>query len=67
LDKVFFTTSKNKNKDGAIDNRELIEILGIKLNEVDFKIWGELISGIDKNHDGKISIEEFFSMMYSKE
>eukprot|EP00831_Metopus_contortus_P078750 TRINITY_DN7688_c0_g1_i1.p2 TRINITY_DN7688_c0_g1~~TRINITY_DN7688_c0_g1_i1.p2 ORF type:complete len:101 (+),score=26.11 TRINITY_DN7688_c0_g1_i1:166-468(+) len=57
--------SLDSNSDGTIETRELRKIFSIKLEHDEVKVWDSIIEKADKNHDGKIDLNEFVAMMYS--
>jgi len=48
---------------GYIESKELKNILGGSIENLDDETWKEMVSEVDTNGDGKISFEEFSQMM----
>jgi len=53
----------DKDGNGSITADELKEVLGGQLSNIDEGVWDEIVSEVDTNGDGQISLEEFTSMM----
>lgn len=55
----------DKDKSGKISAKELRMMIGSDVQDVDEKIWLEMIKEADIDGDGEISFEEFIKMMHN--
>lgn len=53
----------DQNEDGYIEVEEVKQLLGSKIQVDSESEWNKIVQELDNNNDGKISFEEYYSMI----